>query len=648
MVLLAVCIIAIVSMVGLAIDGTILGIHKKNQVDASSLLAIAAIKAYAEKSGAREVRFGYVEQRVNELLSLNKENLDLLGSEQVGSQRRNLLNVIAPDQGYGRNGRVVPVYWHVEEPVSGQSRQFAPDCPYVNNHFVGPCAEKLDPYATHVQPNGMLVELKSPDNSPLRSFFMEALGHEGIPVRSHAIAVQQAVNVLFLVDLSRFSSSETHARYETGNPLMGEQAYPLSEPGSCSSARTNRCVEAYNCSFPSRLSNGYYDESYEIVRSSRYLPGAEVVARLRATAKPPHFHTDYNCHNIVIQNVRTSLKEPRSYLIDSRQTASYYGAQPLTDMLHTVHGALTLLEGLPSHLVSVGFLGFDHDVEVANRRVKLDAPTSDELVRLKFATDKFNQIPEKLAMQFEKYMLFVREDAQENLPAALMEGLEMLRSNELISRKNIVIYIGDGMTTCTLDGACDSSYEGQLRSRTQALEIIRTEYAKNDIEFHMIQFGTDGNLPHSLLTPSELEPGECMDGTEMRAATPPLQQALSEQANPRRAYRKMYVGDDAYLGSSDLWKATYQTNGSTHAIRPCAEHPGGGGCRDISEELRTACKSQTAGSSSSGVPNPVIVPPFTDSAGRLLFDPTGRTRTQQGDAAVREILRNYNPFVLVQ
>ena len=652
-------------LAGIVIDGTILSTSKTQRAHIAEYVAFEALETYHETPGAFNVKLEASRARAEAISSINVYLAKPFTTDPGAADSFGTNGVSSPAG--TRNGWIIPGIWHHVPPADCSA--LPTPCPCSGSgEWAGPCFEELDldlnPGAV---PNAFRADLNLPVSSPFKTLFAKVGGVSTMEVAARAIATVVPRTGVFLVDLSRSSHYETHVPYEGA----GANAYRATESAfyvsdrACPADFSNPCMTAGTCAiaggpYPDTLPSftGLYDYIWDNTKSLTRWP---LVGSTRPGISPSdttkHYRGDYGCYDVTYTD---GTEPPRSdnYLVDRyvglMGTKSYEGPEPLTSMLHGVHEALTLMEDQNVPGDGIGLIGFDQSAKIQERQFAVTSPGAAdfndmlEITNIAAATGSAEQ-----TNRLRNHMFFIRKDAQANYPEALREALRLMRAatNGALSR-NFVVMMGDGISSCDGGRVCGGAEEDFDSAMAELETLVQTEMVPHQFQLHMLMIG-DHARPHTMLTRSVLNPSLCMEEREARTASTPLSfvDTLSDTDSSASWSEGMTLRSGKFFhGAGRLYKLVRDTDGTWAPIRKACES--GGVPADVRSALNTACAAATAGVKLDGLGNPtdqplpVTVPSYTDSDGRLLCDPMGRSKRQQISEFMKSIVGG-SPYVLV-
>ncbi|MCB0360543.1 MAG: hypothetical protein KDD44_12930, partial [Bdellovibrionales bacterium] len=255
-----------------------------------------------------------------------------------------------------------------------------------------------------------------------------------------------------------------------------------------------------------------------------------------------------------------------------------------------------------------------------------------------------------------KYGIFIRPNSNSNIYRALEKAVEVFRTSpRSASARKQVILLSDLTPNCSnfvggygtaKDIVCENS-EGRFDlTMTEIGDLVNDAFVEDGIILNVIH-GGKRTAPHTILAASFLPSGGCLDSDEAGDHDPPL--LLADGVNNVGNYVDMLNGAGTYSGAAQMQAYVQLLNGVWGTVRPC--YTGGGpSCLDITTTLNDACTAAGAGTRA-GQPNmplPVEVAGITDGqAGRLLYDPEGRSAREQVTDVIERIFAE-TPYALTE
>lgn len=690
---------ALVMFAALTIDTLQLSTSHSQEQQSGEYLALAALEAFFKLQPTSITPTDQYQERLQAALDRAEQigglNFVIAGSQQQTTQSGQLAyeDGQSVSGGSGDAGTLYPGKWWFVEPTITCASYQQPQgqtCPCNGGVWKGACFTANA--ATELEVSAFRVELKTPQASPLRLVFAPIFGQSSISVRSSATAAKVPKRGVFLVDTSASTVISTHlddspdTRTKFAYELLGPSGCPVGKICSCPvDGAVNPCpigniaadATLAPCTFAGtheRFYNGYTDP----VSGVFYDPLKNL--RLQSTPPTTHFKSDYACFQVPYTSNGVSYSE--DYLVDTQwwdtnPGPNYYdGPEPLNTILFSINSALQEFEGRSVKGDYVGAVFFDDRVDIDQRIFNLAQPGDPSFAELDTITDTSDPSDMNVKLERIKRMIFPRRLAYTNIPAALTKAVNMLTSlPDYAIAVNFIVLFSDGLTNCYKTGAtyaCNNNYQhwsnstwynswsyinGQWILMNGTYEIIQTALQPQKIALHTVLIG-DYVGPHSIVATSGDDPTKCIDESEIRnrlssgtgwGSNVQYYDNSWWTPNPTTAYDAMSP-TTPFTGPNYFWYYSQMTNGGWFPLRGCCQK--NGACADVSADLNAACAARpptffNLGGKPYLLQQPFSVPPYSDSYGRLLCDPLGRSQKAQVQAYMTQVMQD-SPYILVQ
>ncbi|MCB0322479.1 MAG: VWA domain-containing protein [Bdellovibrionales bacterium] len=603
LILLALVLAAVIALIALGIDLSIVRAQRAKHERTAEQAALAALETYMEvlaEAGDEEDALTRALARAEDLAELNLEthftsNLRVDKDAEVADL--DLLD--------GINGAVIPGRWFHKESDDSPCRHSSTGA-YI------PCFRPLADPREHA--NAMRVILNPAGSTALRVLFSGLLPKAHSPYVVSAIATLVPRRAVFLLDLSRSIIRDSHPQD------VSEYAFFLER-------QTRACGAAdwWDALHP--------DEQpiFDALPESRALsPGAG-----------SHFKSDYTCQEILGTN--------EYYAVDT-----VVPPEPLNGILDGVRTALLEFEARSVNADRVGIMGFDDEI-LPMRRVGLTAasasnpsfqnflnvvdPTLGAPQRvLNYLFPRFYGSREITYQGSDGRMVTEPSPAMSDISMALSAAREMLKQDdEFYNADNFVVLFSDGLANCPLrnppgEWPCDST-EPYLTQAIDDLDEVAAHYKSDGIALHVFLIGA-GVGPHTLLRKMGVD-GGCMTDDEARTSPGGALSFVDPTGGS--------FGNSVWYYPNRLYHSVAVTGGLWSPQVDCCRVDGE--CTRVVSRLQTACRN-ASGEHGSVVVGSGDITSFADGSGRLICDAQGRTKAEQVQDSIREIM-SQNPFILV-
>lgn len=378
--------------------------------------------------------------------------------------------------------------------------------------------------------------------------------------------------------------------------------------------------------------------------------------------------------------------------------------KPLWDILNAAYAGMSTIYQRGVSVDRFALVGFDdrlfprrmtceQGTLAPGRMCDLVSPTSPTFGAFMNATN-VNETAGQAGIDFISYGLVPLQQAESDLQRVILESSARIANSSnptfQVAKNNILIFT-DGLANCPyvyIDGCSDyngpnpwSCFELKYRPghpnserdapscRNNAQYILESIQALNhpklidklrelriSVSIAMIGEKTKG---HVILRRSQQAIGQCMNQSEAYAlgesgfVNSDISTYLDLLTNNPTLLTQTFRNPDLpFYAPNELYTGLVQkTGGVWAAIRPPLIAAGTGARINFAEELNSTCNGTPNGQgifTNVTISKPGIPPntPVTDSVGRLLYDPEGRTVAEQLQATVELVLQS--PFVLAK
>jgi len=623
LVLLALCIIVVAGIIGLAIDLNIGLSGSTDQQQLSNSLASAAMDAYlsTDSSLAQSDRLSATRQRVSEIFD-RSQNKAIYQSALANPNEAASLCLNSGQSGSCSGtdqGSITPGYWHVVAP---------PGSDPCNGSY--PCFVQGDGSAGDF--TAFSVQLKQSDDSPIKTTFLRLFGIESMRTQATGTSAVVPRQIVLSVDLSSSVASTTHKLNGIAVSERRAAAYKLVNGITC---RADHTVSSDPCTWPGSSVNSCKGILASAAEPFDYmwaktLPAPDATHPRSDITK--HFKSDYTCWH-----VNDDGNGPSNYLIDTFRNLNpgpnevfYEGPQPLTSILNSINTALTVLERRrnagdkiqlsffdttffqfreipymqpspqPFSLAPIKVGNADYDEIKALTEPLASDPTQREMQLAKRLTEHaiFPRINPLNTEAYRDEVTHVLGDAQDggvftNLVGAIRRSANaLIRGGNVYARRNVALF-SDFIPNCyenTDPLWCSNDWRTAQDGILSGLDLVGHLYAQNKIGFNPIMNG-EYVRPHTTV-PLDGN-GHCIwDEDKIRLVVgPPL---INGYFNPHgyvNAYGPYCPDGQPPSGGCDSFNAdppnTYyyypnyfysgalDTGGAWGVIRPCCKDANG-------------------------------------------------------------------------
>lgn len=717
--------VTLLILAALSVDTSMLTLANNMQQQNAERFAQAGLNAWKTSNKPTETeKIQVARDRVKEILDEAFVLFETNPNEvkTVGDSKTNYANAK-----YGK--------WFFTDPgCKSSSGSFNPSdsCPCPKNIFTKPCFKEMT--ASEISApgetiNAYQVTLESTETNPIKTAFARIFGRQSVKIKSVATSAVYPKNIIFLLDLSRSSFSESHFDINriqndiTNYPgyilerelpsydasiaanniyFASDYAFKCGEASSSSCvAHINNGTENFGCEAPgcnmnvftgldqNTLWNSYVASSpgpapnhgtrrggaYSPFRFKHFVDDYALIP-LAESATYGAYYTDAHCQANDLPGLFVGYS--------SDCGPENFGPEPLSSMLRGVKHGLNQLQPFDK----ISLIGFDLDARNYQRRfhsgvtaasgpsstasvsgAEISLPANESLTlepimeSLHQALDVEARDPNYFLNRVQNHHFIPLGEDELDVPAAINEALILLKNSpEFENSENQIILISDGMTNC-ISGVCGSDYASHANSLSEVKTIINDELLPANIEFHFIQVGEDTGA-HKLLRrgifPKERE---CLSQDTLKAADlagkdladlPTLVNNCSTCKNPDTCgacsslaaeFDLMALGLGKYYGSSSLYTETLITGGTYKAVLPPCDHLNLSAGMTLAEcqagnyeiSLDTKCASSGKGGSAGKV---ITDPKVTDKDGRIICEPSCKTKSQQIKEQLDKILED--------
>ncbi|MCC6953163.1 MAG: hypothetical protein IT290_03505, partial [Deltaproteobacteria bacterium] len=501
----------------------------------------------------------------------------------------------------------------------------------------------------------MKLELKHTDASPLKTIFMRILGRDTVSFRVTAIAASAPMHVVAAVDLSSFSASDNFWREATPLPdgsTAPRAEYALELSGTCATVPIQSGLD-------NSLANP--GSGYQIGRQTA-LQVFEALPHVRTNLPPlvpmpMQYRDDYtlgpSCQTITRRDPsRAYGPSTRSYLLNQASVP-----EPLQTYLASVHRIMELMEARNAWGDQFGFLGAE-DYIYNQRVVGMSRPIRSGVVNTPYeilfdATRPYDpgsgDTASAWASRVATKALFPTS-RHFNLAYTMLRAREMLQVAHTPGVRDVFILFTSGMTGCGTGGCPNTTdrlwADGFYTSAMNDAALDLPRYISNPvtgapISFNVIMGGT-GDGGSTLMRRKQWvdDAGRnsyCMSDWLGRRFGHGFVDSSWDSTNSSFLFPTMA-----------LYNYASQTKGIYFPLRPCCTINGcscmtaadvaavdyQGKCRDAGGDLTLVNDLGNA-----------TLNRFIEG-NRLICDPFGRKKAQQGFQAVSDIVGK-SPIMLV-
>ncbi|MCC6953394.1 MAG: hypothetical protein IT290_04695 [Deltaproteobacteria bacterium] len=630
---LAIAVVVLMGMIGLPIDSGMLATTASQYRHTAEYAVTSGLEAYL--SSTANTNQGKLQEAVDRARVVIERDPNIRSSlgrwffldpaAVRDDVRRNGL-------GAGQNGVLIPGTW------DSTTRTFSP-------------------VADSVKASALKIQLKHSDASPLKPIFMRLLGRATTSFQVSAIAVTGPVHVVTIVDLSSYSTGDNYWKSPLTLPdgtAVPRSEYALRMTSDCSSSLQSENVSPTGDRFWFGRQNS--QEIYNALPPGPR-PG---VAPLVPIAR--QFQSDYpvpsSCQLQEWYDATKGVGAPGQmygYLLNQATVP-----EPLQSYLSSVHEIMNVMDSRNTDGDLFGFIGADNYIH----RPRVLPLTIPDLSIGAFngwhgATAPYNpgggDTPAAWSTRIGSKFLFPYS-RHFDLGYSLTQARQMLEAAHTPGVRDIVILYTTGMSSCHSGNSCPNANE---KAWADGYYTTSMTEAFNELPNYVMN--TTTGVPISL--------NIVMGGNGEGASTLIRRKQWTDAAGrttycmPDWLARRYQTGisnngfvDDTWNpGTSSffypalgLYSFAAQTKGTYYPLRPCCSLTG---CScmtptDVASiDFQGRC--QAAGADLSLVSNlgNVELNKFLDNS-RLLCDPFGRTKTQQANAAINDIVRK-SPIILV-
>lgn len=487
LVFVAIIAVAIVLMIGLAIDTLRIGSAKQKQQRTAELAALAALEAYIAAPGSHEDKIEAAIYKA-EKVAASDENILKTPIPGLHQAKIGALSLEETSTGQGDNvyGTMTAGRWWFSAPEDGCGTKPEP-CPCLSGVFNGPCFEAFkSPPTPPTQASAFLVNLRTESSNPVKTIFAKAgKGMDSIHLHSSATASLVPRHAAFVVDMSRsivedsnFHDQNTFydpadpanlAASDPNAPWPSWAAYRLTGP--CTSAEEANAVLIPDSKLvrrPAKLiwvgCNAFHAPG--TVPANCTWPGLKSYRPGGLEDISHHYKDDYACQGFDSDGDGSF---DQWYLVEKNHVPrdvwqrgvkrTYVGPEPLSSIMGGIWQTIAVMETYSVPDDRIIFIGFDHDIIERTRVVgptykddlTLD-PVSGKLLftTLKELTDiSASGAENSLNLRAERGW-FPRDLAGTDLPQALLaawQNLTEMPGSE--SADSWTAVFSDGVSICS-------------------------------------------------------------------------------------------------------------------------------------------------------------------------------------------------------
>lgn len=602
------------------------------------------------------------------------------------------------DQSFGGtstdSGSLVPGIWYFnqngvmtkDELGNSICTEASPNnCPCKKGQWNGPCFKPIkgfDSPTDVAKINAFSADLWTRNHNKMKTTFMGVVGQKDVSLRSQSTIAVRPLNVVVLVDLSRFIDEETHVPYEVAGlkGLAGFQynpakfAYPLDPiagPATCNPAETEtevtidsaaknsvrpaeitltckRSLPINNGNFtPSvcRLKGGnhiapnFYNDVFNMLNPINIVPADRTIL---ATPGADFYHTkfDYRCVPINFERVDGTNNSVAPYLIDFRKTSTYKGPEPLETFMQGVRESIKKIKDRNLRGDSISIVGFDWDAEIKARRQLGSDPTIginpistaseftdlENLFKDPFDSATPNARFPKLKDFYNKTAFIPRiQNRYLSIPHAINEAYSILKTkSNFATADNMIILLTTGLTNCRRNADTTQTCGQDTADFNQSINDTIT-FAEDTLK-------KQGIILHTLLRSPRVQPAsKVVPGCKIEDDTqgfdysnqynfthPEAAQPLEKQTGTFDSGVLNFNGP--FRLPNNLAKANMATGGVWAPVRPpCPGTSPNAIKANFNNKLIDYCKTTKV------ISDPKVI----DANGNIVCDPNGLTPAQQ-------------------
>ncbi len=630
LILMAILLVAIVSVIALALDVTKVETSHSQQRHIAEFAALGALEEYKDtiaqtvtgtetQAMMASVRSAAVDAALTKAKDISGLNF-IVGQPHVAQDDLCFASNSNCAEAQDRTGWLQAGEWHFVEPEScGGINQGSCPCEYEGGEWKGPCFKESDVSNPNQPINAFALSMRTRHSTPINNSFGAVFGQPASFVTTRAVASVIPRRVIFGVDLTGSMAYETHLNRP--NQPKTRFAYKLLEingapptAADCNGS-TNPCPTKGVCRFAGSHHSSY--NSVFIPRDDAGNPlldpdGNPIIIENLPDTRPSeelppteHFKSDYRCHTVTY-NVAGSGQQTEYYLIDRRQyrnpglPANYYrGPEPLTTVVNGLRQALIGFENRSVAGDMVGIRFFDREDQVIiERTFPLMAPVPsnamftnlrDAVLDIGTPTASNPTYPTNLVTNF----LFPRQGASTNFPDLLANVLTELSAQQGFGvAANSVVLISDALTNCVNNAGggftpaggsgCNNNYKYFNGSMNfDVLAGLVPIYKNELVNIHMMLMGAQVG-PFTL----NIQNADCAWITDKDAREHGVNFVSYGTAIPYGFatlsdwFNGMSVNAPFHEAAVKAYQMTVETNGFFWPIRPAGGDPDGDGIID--------------------------------------------------------------------
>lgn len=687
LVILALTLLALLAVIALAIDTSIITTSRAHFRIAAELANLGALKSFGEGLSAGET----VDEAM--LRAQNAAQASLSQNFQQGNpgfsfqvNKGNVQNVLSLEctNPVGNNGCLRRILWYFPQEVGPACPADAIARPIDDPQWRPcPCNQScecgegcpLDPVVTGQPGNGLRLAYQTAPGSPLRGFFKSIVSRSqggavqnsdvGLSVVSRAVLVPR--NAVFAIDFSESVAWMPSHTYSL--PQYVSSAFPTGT-SSCAGPVINKrrrfvyevepgapCNPNGTTLLPPGVQNpyqlGYYPGGQEADYAYCVYQANAFTSAQGANGKA----NEYQCADFTPSNpieYSDGTTEIRSFLLNT-----VVKPEPLTSILESVRRAMIEFQtrGVPGD--RVGIVGFDQE-RIENRILAENAGDINtirpsQLTNVQFLNFLDALDPAKLVndpARVERF-LFPRtrtssnQEVNTDIPQFLNLARRMITNTPNYKQmQNFVVMFTDGMTNCRTTGSprCNGGDEAFLNDSIDASLAELNQFVQDRIALHMVLF-SENSIPHEIAWNID---GRCATGEEARARGWPT----VDETGPFKVLGAPRVNRffSKVAETGGLWAPIRECN--RDASGKCVPFDGAafnGACSKFDSNARAAALRSSLSPANQALFDAGVVrggaalwgsSPFFDNRGRIRRDPLGREVSEQ--------MRDYMNIILAK
>lgn len=426
LVMLAIIIVAIITLVAIAIDISSMGTSIAQGKGNARYAALSAIETYFATSGAdHQTRMVEATTRLNEVAGLNSV---LSAGEKVSNQTigENSLMELIPGKFFYSAG----------------------------SDGVNPCDSEQEPPCFVDYTGGDAVNafrLRGELYNDVKTFFAPILGNNKVKVNVDVVSAITPRQGCFVVDLSPSMTRETHIPDANHGAAYGFYLQNPVNPGAAYSWHDER-FELMSVEYPLRpggvpVPRVHYRDDYwfvPLLNNNDYISAAP-------NSNYRKYHPNPDTDDITLSRLYEA--RPANYWVDFFRKSPYEGPQPLTAILKGLNIAVRRFEERSVAGDKMCIIFFDHNL------------SWPRVIRL---TDNYQYIKELLEIRDEstpmsdidklsQHGIFPSKDSFTNILMALSEAERQFKQEKLdnpgLPVSQFIVLVTDGLSNCR---ACDT------------------------------------------------------------------------------------------------------------------------------------------------------------------------------------------------